>query len=162
MLPVCVAVRVPVELIVVVLLPEMVEKEDTVPELEGVGSFEPDADAVELLEPVEERVLVRDRVFVGVKEGVDRADPDTLDVIVCEGVFVKEDVLVAEGVVAAEGVKEGVWVLDAVVEGVSEIVLEGVLVVLMVFVEVMVGSAVLEGVEKDVAVIVWEGVVDRV
>lgn len=83
-----------------------------------MASLEPDLEAVELLEPVEERVLVREIVFVGVNEGVDKADPEILDVVVWEGVFVKEGVLVAEGVVAAEGVLEGVWVLDAVVEGV--------------------------------------------
>lgn len=36
------------------------------------------------------------------------------------------------------------------------------MVALMVFVEVMVGRAVLEGVEKGVAVIVCEGVLDSV
>ena len=54
----------------------------TVPDTEGVGRLEPDTDAVEEREAVEERVTVRVMVLVIVLVGVFKADPDTLDVIV--------------------------------------------------------------------------------
>jgi len=121
-LPVCVELRVPVELIVADRLPVIVGFAVKVPELEVVGSFDPEAEAVELLEEVEERVTVRVIVLEGVIEGVACAEPETLDVIVWLAVFVLEEVPVVEGVKDEEGVKEGVWLEEAVLEGVSEIV----------------------------------------
>lgn len=82
MLPVCVALRVPVELMVPDLLPEIVGSAVKVPDTEGVGLLDPDREAVELLEAVEDRVTVRVIVLVGVIEGVAFAEPETLDVIV--------------------------------------------------------------------------------
>jgi len=81
-LPVWVADRVPVEEMVPLLLPEMVGIAVIVPDTEGVGSLEPEADAVVLLDAVDERVTVRVMVLVIVLEGVSRAEPDTLGVIV--------------------------------------------------------------------------------
>jgi len=85
-LPDCVELRVPVEVIETVLLPEIVGFAVTVSELEGVGSLEPEGDPVELLEDVEDRVTVRVIVRVPVWVLVACAEPDTLEVPVRAGV----------------------------------------------------------------------------
>jgi hypothetical protein len=79
-LPVCVEERVTVEDIVLLLLPEIVGFAVNVPDTEGVGLLDPDFEAVELLEEVEDRVMVLVIVLVGVMEGVALAEPETLEV----------------------------------------------------------------------------------